>query len=287
MGDQAEGLRRMLQMPHQQKHAKTIAVASGKGGVGKSNISLNLSLELINRNKKVLLFDLDIGMGNIDVLLGLDTTYSFVDLFEQDIPITDIIATGPKGLSYISGGRGLNRFFVVDEAKKALFFNTYEELVKTYDYIILDMGAGATADSLLFILAADECFIVTTPEPPSITDAYSMIKHIVGHGFTKPISILMNRSVNEKRGIAALNNFRAVVKQFLQIDVTALGVLPDDKIVTKSVMRQTPFLLMNDKAPISKAIKHTVDYYLSNLTKPPNSRSLSFVSKLKQLMMER
>src|SRR5699024_7948467 len=129
--------------------------------------------------KRVLIFDLDIGMGNIDILLGQQSKYTILDLFKDFIPIHDMIEAGPKGLSYIAGGSGLNDLLELDEEKLNYFFSQYELLTERYDYIFFDLGAGITKNSLSFILSSDECFLITTPEPTSIADAYSMIKHIV------------------------------------------------------------------------------------------------------------
>src|SRR5699024_492063 len=177
MNDQAEQLRH-----HVKGHtnvAKTISIVSGKGGVGKSNTALNFCIELQKRGKKVLLFDLDIGMGNIDILLGKTPKYTIVDLFTDFMPIHDMIEIGPKGLSYIAGGCSLNDLVQMDPYKLDYFFQQYDLLVMEFDYIFFDMGAGATESSLAFILSSDECIVVTTPEPTAITDAYSMIKQIV------------------------------------------------------------------------------------------------------------
>src|SRR5699024_9701876 len=156
-----------------------IAVVSGKGGVGKSSISLNFSLELLRREKKVLLMDMDIGMGNIDILLGLNPKYTVMDMFIHRLSIHDIIETGPNSLAHLAGGRALNTCFTMHQTRQAYFFQHLGQLAQLYDYIIFDMGAGETNDSLFFITTPDECIVVTTPEPTSITNAYRMIKHIV------------------------------------------------------------------------------------------------------------
>src|SRR5699024_11791712 len=141
MVDQAEKLRNQINM---QPNAKTIAVISGKGGVGKSNTVRNFSIELQKQGKKVLLFDLDIVMCNVDILLGKDAEHSIVDLFYDFMPIHDIIEIGPKGLSYIAGGSSLNNLIAIDKYKLDYFFKQYELVVKDYDYIFFDMGAGVT-----------------------------------------------------------------------------------------------------------------------------------------------
>src|SRR5690625_2259227 len=140
MNDQAQSLRQRLQRP-MGRHAKTIAITSGKGGVGKSNFAVNFALELLERGKRVLIFDLDVGMGNIDILLGLYSEKTMIDLLDDNLTIADIVKIGPKGLAYISGGSGLSYFFKMDQQKWAHFFSEYESVMDMYDFIIFDMGA--------------------------------------------------------------------------------------------------------------------------------------------------
>ncbi|RYG73855.1 MinD/ParA family protein [Lentibacillus lipolyticus] len=286
MRDQAEQLRRKLASASYAKEAKTIAVTSGKGGAGKSNLALNFSLELLKREKRVLLFDLDVGMGNIDILLGLSADKTIVDMFAEDLPIHEIIEKGPRGLAYIAAGSGLNDLFTMDADKQDYFFMQYDQLVHLYDYIIFDMGAGVTPDSLTLITACDECLVVTTPEPTSITDAYGIIKHIVTSRPGLPVSVVMNRVSTVKRGKQALERFYRVVKQFLAVDVYKLGVLPEDRTVSNAVIRQIPYILLDEKAAVSKAVKQLADHYLTEPAESPKQPPASFVQKLKQLMME-
>ncbi|WP_245975414.1 MinD/ParA family protein [Oceanobacillus chungangensis] len=286
MHDQAASLRRKLAISSDSKQAKTLCIISGKGGVGKSNIAVNFSLELINEGKKVLLIDLDVGMGNIDILLGLHAKKSVFDLFHHYESIHDIIELGPKNLGFIAGGSGVNEFFSLDEGKKDHFYQQYNDVVQLYDYILFDMGAGVTKESLFFILAADECIVVMTPEPTSIMDAYSAIKFVNGSNRDMPLSVIMNRSSSQKEGEQSLERFKQVVSQFLQIEIEKLGILPEDKSVTNSVIKQTPFILFNRQSKISKAMQALTYNYL-NITKNSNTKETSFIQRLKQMLLER
>ncbi|MFD2628404.1 MinD/ParA family protein [Oceanobacillus kapialis] len=289
--DQAASLRRKLGqgIPRREvKEAQTVSIISGKGGVGKSNVALNLSLELVGQQKRVLLFDLDIGMGNIDILMGVSARKSIVNLLQNFETIEEIIEIGPLGLSYIAGGSGLNELFSIDSKSREHFFEQYEKLLSSYDYIIFDMGAGVTEDTMSFILASDECIVVTTPEPTSITDAYGMIKHVLANNSKMPIKVIMNRSLSVKEGKRSLNQFREVVMQFLKVDVTALGILPDDKHVSQAVIRQIPYSIYNKHAPISKAMQQLANHYTKDLPHGLlQSGRKTFLQKLKQLMTER
>ncbi|UJL47955.1 MinD/ParA family protein [Virgibacillus sp. NKC19-16] len=282
MYDQASSLRRQVHS----KEAKTLAIISGKGGVGKSNIALNFSLELIRQQKKVLLFDLDVGMGNIDILLGLHAEKTIIDMFNEKLSIHEIIEKGPGGLAYIAGGSGLSDFFTMNQGNRDYFFVQYQELTEFYDYILFDMGAGATKDSIFFILASDECMVITTPEPTSITDAYSMVKHVASSQPDIPIYVVMNRSTTSD-GKISLERFKNVVDHFLHIDIKMLGIIPEDKTVFTAVRRQIPYVLLNEQSTISKATKQLVRNYTTNTSGVNKIESTSFVQKLKQLLAGR
>lgn len=282
MRDQADRLRN--QFANDKKEAKTIAIVSGKGGVGKSNTALNFSLELQKRGKKVLLIDLDVGMGNIDILLGKNSTYSIAHLFTEFRSLHDIIELGPYNLSYVTGGSSLNELLQLDETKLNYFYSEYDRAVYEYDYILFDLGAGATSASIAFILAADECLVVTTPEPTAITDAYSMMKHIITKRSDIPFFVLMNRSEDTREGEQMLERFKQIVNKFLYVEVTKMGMLPNDKTVQKAVINQTPFLLFDQDAPASRAMKEITTNYLRSSNKLNKLKPLSFVQRLKRLI---
>lgn len=285
MLDQANQLRNRIQSG--KNRAKSVAIVSGKGGVGKSNFILNLAIELQEQGKKVLLYDLDVGMGNIDILLGTDSKHSIVDLFYSSMSIHDIIEVGPKNLSYIAGGSGLNDLFDLNEAQLNYFYEQYDLTTNEYDYIFFDLGAGVTSQSMKFILAADECIVVTTPEPTSITDAYSMIKHIVRKQGDIPISIVLNRYFDKRDAVRVLQNFKKVVHQYLRVQVRELGMLPNDDIVQKAVFKQVPYIILNKNAPMSKAVKDIATNYRTNEQVVLDTQPLTFVQRLKKILTVR
>ncbi|UOQ85594.1 MinD/ParA family protein [Gracilibacillus salinarum] len=284
MVDQAAKLRERLKGMHQLPQAKTIAVVSGKGGVGKSNFALNFSLSLADRGKKVLLFDLDVGMGNIDILLGKNAKYSIFNLFENKLSIYDIIEIGPNSLYYIAGGSGHNHIFYLDQDKLTYFLEQLELLMTEYDYILFDMGAGITRETIHYILAVDECMLVTTPEPTALTDAYSMMKQVV-HQQRVPFYLIMNRATNQKQGMEMMNRMTNVAKRFLQQDVHPLGIIPDDSSVTNAVIAQQPFVLHNRQSKASRAVQSIAGQYVGESVKNQDNRG--FLNKLKRLLTER
>lgn len=285
MNDQAKQLRSIVSKGN--KQAKTIAVVSGKGGVGKSNTALNFSLELQRRGKKVLLIDLDVGMGNINILLGTNADKSIAHLFNDFIPLHGIMELGPLGLSYVAGGSSLDELIHLDEEKLNFFYKEYEKALYLFDYILFDLGAGASKSSIAFILAADECMVVTTPEPTSITDAYSMIKHIVSKKSDLPLFVLMNRCEDIREGEKMLIKFKQLVANFLEYDIKKTGMLPNDKTVQQAVIRQKPYLLYDSDAPVSVAMREIAENYLIKSNELNELKPLTFVQRLKRLLPTR
>ncbi|MDG5788171.1 MinD/ParA family protein [Evansella sp. AB-P1] len=292
MKDQADVLRnKMMQFQDRSnenniKNTKVIAVVSGKGGVGKSNISVNFSLALQKLGKNVIIFDLDIGMANIDILLGKTTNFSIVDMLEKGFTIWDIIETGQEGLSFISGGTGLTELFQMTEEKMNYFLEQLSQLGQKYDYILFDMGAGISQSSIHFLLSVNELFLVTTPEPTSITDAYAMIKHINSQSNAIPIHLIVNRAKHKNDGVNTARNLSSVCLQFLNKEISHIATLPDDEIVWKGVRSQVPFILMSPKSKPSIAIHQAALQFIKNDGTKIMDEKVSlntFVSKLKYL----
>lgn len=284
MSDQAENLRQKLLRKHKEQSAKTLAIISGKGGVGKTNFALNFALSLCQENKKVLLLDLDIGMGNIDVLLGNTSKYSIINMLENNLSIYDIIELGPMTLSYVAGGSGHDHLFNVTKERFQYFLQQMETIFPRYDFILFDMGAGVTRESLNFILAVDECILVTTPEPTALTDAYSMMKHVLMEE-TIPFYLIINRVTSERQGILLINRLSNTAKRFLQQDIIPLGSIPDDQAVSDSVLVQRPFLLHKPKAKVSLVLKQITMQFLGEEVKKHTEKG--FLSKFRRLFIER
>ncbi|WP_214482700.1 MinD/ParA family protein [Bacillus sp. SM2101] len=287
--DQAASLREQMELQGTNTSAKTIAVISGKGGVGKSNISLNFALTLARQKKKVLIFDMDIGMGNIDILMGVSSKYTILDVFNNEISIDQIITKGPENLSYIAGGSGFNHVFKLDSTKVHLIIQHMQRLIDKYDYVIFDMGAGMTEENLLLLKAVNEVFVVTTPEPTSIMDAYAAIKYIILKDPAKPLFLIINKTQSQLEGNHTTHRISTVMKQFLNKEIKVLGQIPEDKHIVKAVSRQTPFLLYAPKSSASKNIQVIANTYLlnSNDMRQQKPTTHSFMSRLRKYLIER
>jgi flagellar biosynthesis protein FlhG len=290
MRDQAESLRlRLSRRNEQQKATKAIAITSGKGGVGKSNVSLNFSIMLSKRGFRVLLLDMDIGMGNIDILLGQSSHATMIDLFYERLSLYELIKNGPENISFIAGGTGLANIFTMDEEKVDFFLTQLQSVSEQYDYLIFDMGAGISEDRLRLLKAVHEIFIVTTPEPTAMTDAYAMMKYVHMQEKNIPFYVIVNRAQTDQEGRDTLCRLKSVAKQFLNKDIIPLGVLPEDRSVYKAVVRQTPFLLFDPASKISRAMYMLTDRYLSAraMDEERVHRSFNFFARLRHFLLER
>ncbi|WP_158737709.1 MinD/ParA family protein [Alteribacillus sp. YIM 98480] len=284
MRDQAQNLRKVMEHNKEdiKRHTKVISVISGKGGVGKSNISLNFSLSLAEQGKKVLLFDLDIGMANLDILMGLMPSSHVVDVIEHDRSIWDIMEEGPCGIQLIAGGSGLTKVFEMTAAKQDRFSQQMALLDGCFDFIVFDMGAGASEDGLNFILASNETIIITTPEPTSITDAYAMLKYIHSKDPFLTSSILVNRTESNIEGKQTAENLQRVARRFLEKELSILGSVPYDKHVLKAVKQQSPFRLKYPASPAAKAIKACANSFIGKENLPEKKPAFrQFLTQMK------
>ncbi|UVI32516.1 MinD/ParA family protein [Paenibacillus spongiae] len=246
MNDQAEALRHLVRKHDRREVEKTtrvVTITSGKGGVGKSNFSLNFALALRQFGKKVLLFDADIGMANIDVLMGISSPSSLYHLLKQQKTIWDIIQEGPTGIHFIAGGSGFIDLLELSPEELAYFSDQIGKLHGEYDYILFDTGAGLSKETVQFITAAELTIVVTTPEPTSITDAYALIKMVKAMDHDVPFKLVVNRAENQKEGKATADKIALVAERFLQTSLPLLGIILDDSNVSRAVKRQSPFLL--------------------------------------------
>ena len=282
MRDQAETLRlRMLES--QREISRSIAIVSGKGGVGKSNFSTNFAYALLSKEKKVIIIDMDIGMGNIHILLGMTPRSSLKDYLIGEKEIEEVINSTPEGLDFISGGSGLDK--VLDWSDKMFdrLIIAFEQLQRKYDVILFDMGAGVTRSAIELLVSIDEIIVISTTEPTSITDAYSMMKFICMKDPDKTFNIVSNRVSKDDDGDSAVSRLQFAMRKFMQKETTILGILPEDPVVHKAVLRQKPYLLLYPSAPISKGMMEIATRYLQNESETDRKATIGFLGKLKRM----
>ena len=257
MLDQAESLRKLVSTYDADKKnsTKIITVTSGKSGVGKSNFVVNLGICLQNKGKKVLIFDADLGMGNDDVLMGLYPKYNIFDIVFTGKKLQDIIIEGPSGVSLIPAGSGFNKVQELKKEERELFLNKLEGLDE-FDYILMDTGAGVSRDILAFISVSEDLIIVTTPEPTSLTNAYSLLKATDHFKLKSEAKIIVNKAFNKKEGEETYCRFERAATTFLKIDVSYLGCILDDRKLVQSVRAQKPFVILYPNCSASKDVEN-------------------------------
>ena len=253
MLDQAENLRRLANKDNSKKKAKIITITSGKGGVGKSNFVVNMGITLHKKGKKVLIFDADIGMGNDDVLMGVLPRYNVFDLLEGK-DINEVVVEGPYGINLLPGGSGINYIENLEEKERLAFIEKLTSLDE-YDYIFIDTGAGINKNVLAFIACSEETIVITTPEPTSLTDAYSLIKATDHFKLTDTANVIVNRAFSIKDGEETYNKLKRAVDKFLTIKINYLGSISEDRKLVEGVRAQVPFTILYPKCDASKSIE--------------------------------
>jgi len=243
MLDQAQRLRQLaVDKTKDTYRAKILTVTSGKGGVGKSNFVVNLSISLSKLGKRVLIFDADIGMANDDVLMGFLPKYNINDVLFKNKDLEDVMITGPYGVKLIAGGSGLSRVEELTEEQREGFLDKLASL-QDFDYIIMDTGAGINRSVLGFIACCEELVIITTPEPTSLTDSYSLLKAVNHFKIKSKAKVIINRTLDAKEGIMTYNKFNNAVSNFLKMDIEFLGSIAEDRKVVQAVREQQPFMI--------------------------------------------
>lgn len=265
MADQAEKLRQMVRQRQKEKLAipsvspcKVITVTSGKGGVGKTNLAANLAISFSAMGKRVLLMDADLGLSNINVIIGLipPPKYNLYHVILGEKKITDVIADGPCGVRVITGAVGINELANLSMRRRKDFINSFQELFDRFDIIIIDTSAGISANVIAFVLAANEVILITTPEPTAITDAYGVIKAVSSQNKDLNFKLVINRVLNVLEGKKVADRIIGIAGQFLNMQVESIGYILDDPFVSKSVMQQKPFFITYPKSKATDCIYH-------------------------------
>lgn len=274
----------MIQQTEARPAARVITVTSGKGGVGKSSISINLAIQLSRLGKRVVVFDADFGLANIEVMLGIRPRFNMADLMFRGKELKDIVTPGPENISFISGGSGIQELARMNRDQVMYLTRKLAELDAYADVIIIDTGAGISDNVLEFVVSSSEVLLVATPEPTSITDAYALLKALNRKKeFSKTnttIKMIANRVRSREEGEHLYEKMSIVVQKFLNIPLEYLGAVPMDEQIAKAVMRQKPISVTHPEAPSTKAIKDITDK-LMKIEKEQERRGISqFFSNL-------
>ncbi|MBQ7475850.1 MAG: AAA family ATPase [Selenomonadaceae bacterium] len=273
MADQATRLRNLLDgRTNRIESARVIAVTSGKGGVGKTNLALNLSIGLQKAGKKVLLIDADIGMANINLLMGRVTQRSIMDLVKYKTRVEDVIEESNFGIKYISGVAGVDKMLNASHEDLRIIQRKIVDASNMVDTIVIDTGAGLSRYVIEFILFAREILLVTTSEPASMADAYTIVKAYNEFQGIGRVKLVVNRVRSLDEWNATADQLNQTTQKFLNVFLDPLGYVYEDKEVATAVKKQEPFLIHNPNSPASRCVRELVKSILNGTRMPPVSK---------------
>ncbi len=250
-GDQAEGARRMMQP----KPVRVLAIASGKGGVGKTNISVNLGIAFTELGRQVALMDADMGLANIDVLLGLQPIFNLSHMLSGERTLAEIIVRGPGGLSIVPAASGMQRMSELSAAEQAGIIRAFGEIDQEFDVFIVDTAAGISSGVVNFARACQNVAIIVCDEPTSLTDAYAFIKLLNRDYGVYGFQIIANMVADARQGQALFNKLCKVADRYLEVALNYLGAIPQDDDLRKAVQRQAPVILAYPQSKSARAFK--------------------------------
>lgn len=255
MRDQAQSLRELARAAARAaRRARVVTVTSGKGGVGKTNLSVNLGISLVRCGLRVVVVDADLGLGNVDIVLGIDPVRSLSDLLYGGCSVEDVLEPAPGGLKILSGGSGVYELASLTEAELQHLVHHIEQLDSLFDVMLLDTGAGIGPNVTSFALASDEVVVVTTTDPTSLADAYAVIKWISARRPDVSLNVAVNMAPDFREGEATFRRLDSAAKRFLGVKTNLLGVVPRDEAVVQAVKRQEPFVLASPNVAASRAV---------------------------------
>lgn len=257
--DQAQNLRNIIKAGGTKEVlSRVITVTSGKGGVGKSNLAINLAISLSRLGKKVVVLDADFGLANIEVMLGIRPQYNLSDLMFRGKSLSEIITEGPENVGFISGGSGIREMTNLTKEQLINLSARLSELDRQTDVVIIDTGAGISGNVMEFVVLSGEVLLIATPEPTSITDAYALLKTLnYQPEFTREhchIKLIANKVRNEKDGRELFEKLSVVADKFLNISLEYMGAVPSDNNMSKAVMKQQPLSVAYPNSQAARAI---------------------------------
>jgi flagellar biosynthesis protein FlhG len=282
--DQAAGLRRQLNPP---RPVKVIAIASGKGGVGKTNVTVNLGVAMASQGKEVVLLDADLGLANIDVMLGLHPQYNLLHVLDGSKSLRDIIVEGPAGLKIIPAASGVQKMAELSTAEHAGMIQAFSEMDQHIDVLLIDSAAGIADSVVSFSKAAQEVIVVVCDEPASITDAYALIKLLSREHGVERFHIIANMSRSVQEGRELFDKISLVCERFLDVTLDFMGIVPFDDDLRSAVKKQRSVVDAYPRSKSATAFAHLakkIEYW--PVQKQPRGHMEFFVERLIQASME-
>ncbi|NLY29038.1 MAG: MinD/ParA family protein [Firmicutes bacterium] len=245
------------------RHCRVIVVASGKGGVGKTNIAVNLALAWAKRGLRVGILDADMGLANVDLLLGLNPRCNLSHVINGERTLQEVLLTGPGGLKVIAGGSGVAELADIEQHQLDRFIDSITELDESLDLLLIDTGAGISRTVLSFALASDEVLVVATPDPTSLTDAYGLIKVLAMRNHHAVLQVIVNMCDDDRSGREVFSRLYSVSRRFLSRELSFAGYVPRDPMVQRAVREMRPFYIVYPRCKAALAIDRVADQLLN------------------------
>ncbi|MFH0728251.1 MAG: MinD/ParA family protein [Pseudomonadota bacterium] len=242
--------------------ARVITVTSGKGGVGKTNITVNLAIQLARKGVKTCIFDADLGLANINILLGVSPEYNLEDVISGEKSLREILVHHETGIDIIPGGTGVEKLAGLASGGLSELIEAFSCL-EGYDILLFDTSAGISREVISFCMASMEVMLVVIPEPTSLTDGYSLLKVLSLNGYREPVKVIVNQAKNERFAEAVFNKFKETVRKYLPLEISYAGCLPADESVAEAVTRQRPFICLYPNGRASLGITRLVQHVLA------------------------
>ena len=242
---------------------RVITVTSGKGGVGKTNICVNLAVQFAKAGLRPCIFDADLGLANINILMGIHPEHTLEEVVNGEKSIPDILIHDTCGVDIIPGGTGVEKLAAMTPEGVSQLIESFSCL-EDYDVLFFDTSAGISRDVLSFCMASQEVLLVVTSEPTSLTDGYSLLKVLSLNGYRDPVKVVMNKAKNERFARAVFDKYNETVKQYLSIESSYAGCLPADETVSAAVIRQRPFSLLYPSSRAAASIEQLAQFLLDN-----------------------
>ena len=253
--DQADSLRQLAATGRiARRPLRVFAVTSGKGGVGKTNLTANLATVAARSGKRVLIIDADLGLANVEIVLGVKPRYHLGDLLDKNLSINDVLVEGPPGVMLLAAGSGVQTLTNLTSAQKLQFVHALEPIEDSFDLVFIDSGAGIGDNVLFFVSAAQEAILVVSPEPTSLVDAYAAVKVMSQQARVRTFNVIVNSVVDELTARAVFHKLTAVTSRFLEARMRHLGYVPRDENVHRAIMAQRPVCEMFPSSPSARAI---------------------------------
>ncbi len=273
--DQAENLRTVITRKPTQ--LRVIAVTSGKGGVGKTNVAANLAVLAAKAGRRVLVLDADLGLANVEIIYGLKPRYHIGHLLEASAPIEDVLATGPHGVRVLPAGSGIQTLTHLDDAQKLRLLTALDYIEDAFDVVMVDTSAGIGDNVLFFVGGAQEALLVVTVEPTSLTDAYAAVKVLSQQAGVRYFNVIVNTAPTETAAREIFETLTSVTSRFLNARVKYLGFLPRDENMHRAIMAQRPLVDAFPQSPSSRALAGLADKLFNEPAPGPLDGGMKFL----------